>query len=679
MLVLGWHGGWTGEVDGDPPRSAGGDVLGHDGAAVLIRDGTIVAAIEEERLSRVKHSRAFPARSIRFCLDEAGAKLSDVDAIVTDTSEPFLDAWVFRRGVEEPGRMAAGGLQWIAELFRREFNEDVGPKLKFCRHHLAHLYASYYASGFDAALGVCFDGAGDGPSGLIAECGDGGVKPLRQIPIEQSLGYFYTRSIALLGYRLFDEYKVMGLAPYGNAAVYRSVFSRMYELEAEGRFTVVTEAERQALLEEARLTKAVRPKGDAFTQQHRDIAAALQEALERIAEHTVTHAQRVTGARKLCLGGGVAHNCSMNGRLLRSGRFDDIYVQPAAHDAGNALGAALSVLPMESRRRGFMPHVYFGTRTGGDAVAAERLRRWAPLISMRQVDDPSQAAAALIADGLVIGWVQGKSEFGPRALGNRSILADPRPAENKSIINGMVKKREGYRPFAPSVLQERLHDFFDVPAQVTALPFMTMVVPVKAEKRELLGAVTHVDGTARVQTVSAADNPRYYALIEAFGAATGVPIVLNTSFNNHAEPIVDSVDDAVVCFLTTGIHRLVVENWVVEKVADVARAPALQGLCVSLSSNKRLISRQVGGCVQHHIESDGSAPFAGRAAPVSAGVHTVLQASNLGSSLAEVCTAYSLDPHAIALELYELWQNRLIILSPPDVSAASAASEVKRA
>lgn len=678
MLVLGWHGGWTGDADGDPPRSAGGDLLGHDGAAVLMRDGVIVAGIEEERLSRVKHSRAFPARAIRFCLAEAGAQLSDLDAIATDTSEPFLDSWVFRSGVEEPERMAAGGRQWIAELFRREFDEEVEPKLRFCRHHLAHLYASYHASGFDEALGVCLDAAGDGPSGLIAECREGRVKPVRQIPIEQSLGYFYTRSIALLGYRLFDEYKVMGLAPYGDPAVYRSLFSRMYALEPEGRFTLVTEAERQALLEEARLTKAVRPKGGAFTQQHRDIAAALQEALERIADHAVGHAQRVTGARNLCLGGGVAHNCSMNGRLLRSGRFDNIYVQPAAHDAGNALGAALSV-EATAPRRGLMTHVYFGTGTGGVVQAAERLRRWAPLISIRQVDDAARTAAGLIADGLVIGWVQGRSEFGPRALGNRSILADPRPAENKSIINEMVKKREGYRPFAPSVLQERLHDFFDVPPQVTALPFMTVVVSVREEKRSLLGAVTHVDGTARVQTVSATDNPRYHALIKAFGVATGVPMVLNTSFNNHAEPIVDSVDDAVVCFLTTGIHRLVVEDWVVEKIPDVAGAPALRDLVVRLPGNKRLVLRRAGAGVQHLIESDGSAPFAGRPAPVSPDVYALLQRCDPESTVAEGSAALGLDPETVALEVFDLWQNRLVTLSPPDVSAAAAAIEVKRA
>jgi carbamoyltransferase len=253
------------------------------------------------------------------------------------------------------------------------------------------------------------------------------------------------------------------------------------------------------------------------------------------------------------MAGGVAHNCSLNGKILYSGLFDDIFVQPASHDAGGAIGAALYVTKSEMKDGSSvkLDHVYWGTDVSESKIIVEELDRWNKFIDIKKSDNIVNDTAKLLAEGSVIGWVQGRSEFGPRALGNRSILADPRPPENKDIINKMVKKREAYRPFAPSVLEEHVEEYFVIPTSQKQFPFMNFVLKVKEEKQSILGAITHVDGTARIQTVSKASNPMYWNLINEFSKYTGVHILLNTSFNNNAEPIVDSVYDAIVCFLTT--------------------------------------------------------------------------------------------------------------------------------
>jgi carbamoyltransferase len=554
MIVLGWHGNPVIREFQDSTSFSW-----HDAAAAIMADGKLIAAIEEERLNRVKHSNVFPARAIRFCLKEARIGLGEVDAIVTDCSEHICEMLTVRAMADEPRRAFQDGRDLIATAFEQEFDMDVREKLRFCKHHLAHLWGTWYASGFREALAVSLDGEGDAESGLVAHCNGKGLRFLRHLPEQLSLGHFYMARLSFMGYRRFDEYKVMGLAPYGDPRVFESLFRRMYELHPEGRFTILPEPQIMKIMLDAGLVAKFRRKGEPFTREHKDFAAALQATLERIAMHIIRHFQRHTGSRSLCLSGGVAHNCAMNGALLRSGLFDRVYVQPAAHDAGNAVGAALSVVreaeePIDSN---FMPHVFLGTDIGSSDEVGRELRRWEPLIKIRRVTDPAETGAELLARGLVIGWVQGRSEFGPRALGNRSILADPRPLENKRIINAMVKKREDYRPFAPSVIEERLEDYFDVPNGTERVPFMTIVLPVREAARSHLAAVTHVDGSARVQSVSREHNPRYHALIEAFGRVTGFPIVLNTSFNNNAEPIVDSVDDAVAAFLTTGIQRIV--------------------------------------------------------------------------------------------------------------------------
>ncbi|MGY4298622.1 putative NodU family carbamoyl transferase [Bradyrhizobium sp. i1.4.4] len=285
--------------------------------------------------------------------------------------------------------------------------------------------------------------------------------------------------------------------------------------------------------------------------------------------HILRHYRESTGMKRLCLAGGVAHNCTLNGKLLYSGLFEDIFVQPAAHDAGCALGAALMVSNEAGQPapRERLQAVYWGPDVGSDDSIEQELKRWAGHLEMERTADVATRAAEWIADGAVIGWVQGRSEFGPRALGNRSILADPRPVANKERINAMVKKRESYRPFAPSVLEEDAGAFFELPDGRAEYPFMNFVVRVRESKRALLGAITHIDGTARLQTVSRTNNAAYWELINAFKSRTGVPILLNTSFNNNAEPIIDSVADAITAFLSTELDGLVVGSFLVKKRA----------------------------------------------------------------------------------------------------------------
>jgi carbamoyltransferase len=386
--------------------------------------------------------------------------------------------------------------------------------------------------------------------------------------------------IALLGYVFTEEYKVMGLAPYGNPARFRRAFRDIYALLPQGDFLL-----RWDLIGTLNKLVPARKRQDPLEQIHADLAAALQETLEDIVLHVVRYFRELTGNTRLCLAGGVAHNCSLNGKLLYTGLFDDIFVHPASHDAGCAIGAGVYpfLLGNGFRVSGVPPilsipvatgdspsyvgdelrTVYWGSDIGSEEIIQATLSEWHEFVHFEAVRDIAARTATMISKGAVVGWVQGRSEFGPRALGNRSIVADPRKAENKDIVNAMVKKREAYRPFAPAILEEYVHDYFDLPVEKNRFPFMTFVVRVRPEKQELLRATTHVDGTARIQTVCREDNPRFWQLIDAFRVITGVPVLLNTSFNNNHEPIVDSVEDAIVSFLTTGLTHLVLGDTLV--------------------------------------------------------------------------------------------------------------------
>jgi carbamoyltransferase len=673
VVILGWHG--NPEVLESNDSSS---LSYHDSAAVILRDGAVVAAIEEERLNRVKHSSFFPWRAIRFCLAEANVTLREVDAIVTDSAEDFCDFVVTRDAADDPLRPFANGRDVISATFDKVFGIDVSQKLRFCRHHIAHLYGAWYPSGFLDGLAVCLDGDGDGASGLIATCRDADFKILRYLPEAISLGHFYAQQLFFLGYQAFDEYKAMGLAPYGDPAVYKSLFQRMYGLLPEGRFAIAPWNDRVLLMTENGLMKRARRKGEAFRQEHRDFAAALQAALEQIVEHVVIHFKRVSGNRNLCLSGGVAHNCKLNGNLLRSGRFQQIYIQPAAHDAGNALGAALAVAHEagQSIQRNILRHLFFGSDIGSTTVIGDRLSAWAPLVSVRELSDAPQIAAELLAGGSVVAWVQGRSEFGPRALGNRSILADARPAENKRIINSMIKTREEYRPFAPAILEEKLGEYFEVPTGMTAAPFMVITLGVREHVQKILGAVTHVDGSARVQSVSRIENPRFHALIEAFGRLTGVPVVLNTSFNNHAEPIVDSIDDAVATFVTTGIHALIIGDWLVQKLPGSLLTDALLDLVPVVAPARKMTRRpSEDGSWRFQIESTASRYSAAPPVAVSENLFRLLLDDD-NSSIRVRCEARKYDAALLSrlgAEILQLWSARAVRLAPLQANPMSAA------
>jgi carbamoyltransferase len=665
MLVLGWHGSVALRETDYAERG----YYAHDGAAALIKDGSIVAAIEEERLNRIKHSNFFPFRAIRFCLREVGASITDLDAIVTDNVESTYEIFADDRALRNPGEPVQSARGMINQVFEREFGLSVIDKIRFCRHHHAHLLSAWYSSKFSDALVVSLDGDGDYASGLIAHCKHDKIKILRYLPREESLGNFYTWAIGFLGYRRFDEYKVMGLAPYGNPATYKSIFCSMFETLPEGRYKFVSFEELMDIARKGGLSELRRSKDKEFTQAHKDFAAGLQKTLELLATHVITHFQKVTGTQRLCLTGGVAQNCSMNAEILKSGTFEDVYVQPVSYDAGNALGAALSFLQEGGHkiRIPVLPHLYWGSETGTTEVVGKRLIAWSKLISFNRSSNIAAQAAQLIADGNVIGWMQGRSEFGARALGNRSILADPRPAENKHIINEMIKKREGYRPFAPSVIEERLHDFFEAPPTLKSAPFMVITLPVKEEYRQLLGAVTHVDGSARVQTVSQKVNPLFYAVIEEFSKLTGVPIVLNTSFNNNFEPIVDSVDDAVTCFMTTGLDRLIISDLIVEKQATFEKGMLLH-FEIKLPPTRRLVLRtQASGIHQYLIECNADEVFVGAAVEISKSLFFALfdsEGKAMMSRLEEVGLDRGYELDDLAVEIFSLWERRAILLSP---------------
>jgi len=562
MNILGIVGGIDFLYEKNYPNEK--QLISHDAAAVLINNGKVVAAIEEERLNRIKHTEKAPFYSMKFCIDTAGINLRDVDKVAVYGSEKLMNEKFKQFYLSYTNRKKYISVRdEIHKLITQAFGDDIDDnKICFVPHHIAHAESAYRMSGFEEALILTMDGEGDGISGLVINTNGTQMNILDSFAEPISLGHYYTEIITYLGYTVFDEYKVMGLAPYGDPKKFKRIFKKFYSLLPEGRYTIHREFV-------PLLFDVIKPrrKGEDFTQENKDVAAALQGSVEDIMLHVLKHHSEKTGLKKLCLAGGVAHNCSAVGKILYSGLFNNIFVQPAAHDAGCALGAALHVYCKEnpSTPTYRVENVYWGTDIGSDNDIYQKLNDWQEFIHFEKVDKISEKTAELLTEGAVIGWVQGRSEFGPRALGNRSIIADPRPEENKDIINAMVKKREGYRPFAPSVLEDYVDEYYEIPTESKSYPFMNFVVKVKEEKQKLLGAITHVDGTARIQTVSTRENQKYAELIEEFRKKTGIPILLNTSFNNNAEPIVDSVNDAIVCYLTTKLNYLVIGNYLINK------------------------------------------------------------------------------------------------------------------
>jgi len=551
---------------------------GHDAAAALLMNGVLVAAAAEERFDRQKHSAKFPVNSISYCLSEAGLSLEQIDELAHGFDySPYqkiysLDPMTTRLYEEVFSREAL-----LAQV-ERNLPGFPPERVHHVSHHLAHAASAFLTSGWDDCLVAVVDAMGEGQSVSIFHGHDGRLDKLRDISAQDSIGVLYSLVTLHLGFDFnSDEYKIMGLAPYGNPERFRTFFQHAMQLCPDGSIRIPvlrlnrTREEREnytatrKYLDE-HLVQARRPEAE-ITGEHRDVAAALQECLDRVMLHICGHFGASTGLRRLALAGGVALNCTANGRLMRSGLFDEIYIQPAAGDDGSALGAALyrAALARDVRNVRF-PSPFHGPAYSMEKieVALAEFEDRVDMIRYRTLVQTCAEAARLIAEGRVLAWYRGRMEFGPRALGHRSILADPGRLEMRDRINAMVKMREAFRPFAPAVSLEQVHLWFDVPP-LTELPYMIANVDVREEYRAQLPAITHVNGSARVQTVPAKDNPEFHALLQAVGSATGREMVLNTSFNVKGQPIVNTPREALQTFLGTGIDFLFLENILVSR------------------------------------------------------------------------------------------------------------------
>ena len=576
-----------------------------DAAACIVRDGALVAAAEEERFRRIKHWAGFPSEAIAYCLREAGADLADVSHVAVNRSgrANFLRKLAFVASHRPSPRLLLGRLRnrrqvaGIAdELHALPGRPFTGP-IDYVEHHAAHLASAFYASPCREAVAVSVDGFGDFAS---AAWGSGSGTALSldgRVLFPHSLGIFYQAMTQYLGFPHYgDEYKLMGLAAYGDASR-REQVSRLLSLRKDGTFTLDLKYFRHHSEDVAyewhggapvcgplfspALVDTLGPPRDPdspITDRHRNLAFATQAAYEDAFFHLLNTLQRRYRHTAIALAGGCAYNSVANGKIRDRTAFTRCYLQSAAGDAGGAIGAAYAVWHRAGARTSPMTHAYWGPSFTDAEIGALLTGRQAALeaehCSLRRLDDENELVdltAHAIADGLVVGWFQGRMEWGPRALGNRSILGDPRRADMKTILNLKIKRREFFRPFAPSVLREAVADWFERDDDV---PFMLQVFPIRRERRGQIPAVTHVDGTGRLQTVDRAGNPRYYAVIESFSRLTGVPMVLNTSFNEN-EPVVCRPEQALDCFLRTKMDVLVLGNYLVRREAVQTSSDAM--------------------------------------------------------------------------------------------------------
>jgi carbamoyltransferase len=567
------------------------DGVGHDSAAAVLSDGRLLAAAAEERFNRFKHSTAAggrvlpPGKAVEYCLASAGRAGDDLEhvAFYCDFTpaalqdriravEPHLSAKVKDRVLAAYRAVYDGTVS--NERITDEIAEVLGdrrkqPRIHFVPHHLAHAASAFYSSGYGEAGVLTVDGFGERSSSIFAIGSADGLRPMEETVLPASLGVLYMMMTAYLGFKPLDgEYKVMGLASYGNPKTYARQFEGLLDRADDGtcRTTVLLRDDFGDHIKS--LFGPARAYTDAVTQREMDIAAALQAQLEDAMFCRLDYLKRTYGIDRICLSGGVALNVVMTGKVARSRMFKQTYVFPASGDDGASVGAAQ-----------YVHHQVLGHRPGGAAVPSmslgpayakdgvmRALESYANKVDFRRVERIEEAVADALADGKIVGWFSGRMEFGPRALGNRSILADPRAAEMREVVNQRVKLREEFRPFAPAALAERANDYYDMRG-VGRSDFMEFVVPATPLGRDKTKAVVHFDGSARIQTVDRATNEPFWKVIEAFGRRTGVPVVLNTSFNVRGEPIVCTPQDAIRCFLSTDIDLLALENFVVSKKA----------------------------------------------------------------------------------------------------------------
>ena len=590
------------------------DILGiscyfHDSAAALLRDGGLIAAAEEERFTRKKHDYAFPQNAIDFCLRMGGIRSADLDYVVF-FEKPFLK---FERLIlssmqtfpESHGMFREamigwlGDKLWIKQLIQKQLGVPAS-KILFSEHHLSHAASAFFCSPFHEAAILTVDGVGEWTTASLGIGKGTEIKLLNEIRFPHSLGLLYSAFTAFLGFEVNEgEYKVMGMAPFGTPKYVENVY-KLIRVGRDGGFELNMDYfsfhySRDKTFNEKfiGLFGSPRdPKSHFFTaasgypsyfgakptnyddlgkenQRHADVAASIQAVTEEVLLKMAQHVHALTGLKRLCMAGGVALNSVANGKILRETPFEELYIQPSAGDGGGAIGAALYAYHMllGKPRTFIMKHAYWGQEHSLGGIEGFLRENNIPYERLDDDEKLIERVVDRLQEGKVVGWFQGRFEWGPRALGNRSILADPRRADMKDIVNTKIKFREPYRPFAPSVLVERTIEFFDLPQPSQHYParFMLYVVDVKENKREIIPAVTHVDGTGRLQTVDRSIAPRYYKLIERFGEATGVPVILNTSFNLKGEPIVNTPLEAFRSFRASEMDALVLDHYLVEK------------------------------------------------------------------------------------------------------------------
>jgi len=563
-----------------------------DSSACLFHHNELLVATEEERIRRIKHWAGLPTEAVKFCLDEAGITLAEVDviAISRDPKAKFWEkaGYAIRKGVKLRSILDRAKNSLNVGAFKKDLAEALGfqeTELKasvvYVEHHRSHLASAYFVSPFEEAALLSIDGMGDFSSTMRGYSKNGKIEIIDSVSYPHSLGIFYTAFTQWLGFPHYgDEYKVMGLAPYGQPTELDKV-AQVITLKSNGLFelnprffrhfkdgvkmdwqggspqvdTLYTPA-LEALLGPAR------SKDEPLSDYHRNLATSVQRMAEKVIFHLAEDLQRKTGLKNLCLAGGVAQNSVANGKLVASTSFEKLFVPPAGHDAGTSIGAALYALHQVGNqpRAPFRHQAYTGFRFSNEQI--ETYLQTRGIAYQRYSDDELfEVVSDALMQGGVIGWFQGRAEFGPRALGNRSIIVDPSRPDAKELLNSKIKRRESFRPFAPSILKEAVLEYFE---QDDDVPFMEKVFLIRPEKRAIIPAVTHVDGTGRLQTVEAKDNPRYHRLIKTFAEKSGVPILLNTSFNEN-EPIVNSPEHALECFLRTQMDMLVLENVVIKR------------------------------------------------------------------------------------------------------------------
>ncbi len=565
-----------------------------DSSAAIFKDGKLLAATEEERFKRVKHWAGFPSEAVAFCLKEAGITLDQLDHIAIGR-DPYAKlgkkilyllknpggGWHAVRNRLSNAKKVSSLDEEFSSLNGIHNTKEIRRKIHHIEHHRSHLASAFFASPFENSALLSIDGSGDFTTTMTAIGKGNKIEVLDSVDFPHSVGIFYTAFTQLLGFPHYgDEYKVMGLAPYGEPKYVKGL-KEILQFTDDGLFRLNLHYFRSAksgiisygenhipevapLYSDLMIEKfgPVRKSDQPLTQYHKDLAASVQRITEELIFHILLHLHKQTGQKNICIAGGVAQNSVANGKLTRNTPFEAVYIPSAGHDAGISMGSAIYVYNqiLNQPRAAAVRSAYTGSSfTNEEIEDFLRSRK----IEYKKYPDRElfEIVTSKLINAGVIGWFNGKAEFGPRALGARSILADPRRIDAKDLLNQKIKRRESFRPFAPSILKEYVEEYFEIMDEV---PFMEKVFPIRPSKRDLIPAVTHVDGTGRLQTVDREITPRYYQLIEAFRKKTGVPILLNTSFNEN-EPIVNSPAEALDCFLRTSMDMLVLENCLISR------------------------------------------------------------------------------------------------------------------